>query len=209
MQPFWKKALLILLAFLPCIPCQLTRAETGQALASQQQSDELRKLQDYLNGIRTLRANFFQENPNGTTSSGKMYLKRLGEESFGKLLLAYDPPAKIRIIANGKSLRHEDGEAGDISEYSIDSTPASFLLRHKIDFFNDLNVKGIKRGGGKIYLTVMRPGDEGVTLTLVFVTAPMLRLQEWTVIDAQANHTHVVLGQVEIGIPLEDRLFAF
>ncbi|MCE3231420.1 MAG: hypothetical protein K0R76_811 [Alphaproteobacteria bacterium] len=183
-------------------------AAAGQVAPTQQEA-QLQKLQNYLNGIRTLRAHFSQDNPDGTTSSGKMYLKRLGRESFGKLRLEYAPPARVKIIANGEVLRHEDRETNDVNDYSIDSTPASFLLRHKIDFSNDLEVKSMEARGQKIYLTVMRPGDNGVTLTLIFVTAPMLRLQEWTVVDAQSNQTHVALTQVEIGIPLEESLFTF
>lgn len=213
MKSLLKKILLISLASTLYITTQPTMAATMQVSPDRQEA-QLKKIQDYLNGIRTLRANFFQDNPNGTTVSGKMYLKRLGQESFGKLRLEYAPPAKVKIIANGEILRHEDGETKDVSEYSIDSTPASFLLRHKIDFFNDLEVKKMETKkmeteGEKIYLTVMRPGDDGVTLTLIFVTYPMLRLQEWTVVDAQANQTHVVLKHVEIGVPLDENLFTF
>lgn len=208
MKSLLKKILLISLASALYTTNQPTMAAIEQASPTQQKA-QLKKLQDYLNGIRTLRANFSQDNPNGTTSFGKMYLKRLGNESFGKLRLEYAPPTQVKIIANGETLRHEDGETKEISEYSIDSTPASFLLRHKIDFFNDLEVKKMETKGGKIYLTVLRPGDEGVMLTLIFVTTPMLRFQEWIVVDAQANQTHVVLTQVEIGIPLEEKLFTF
>ncbi len=207
MKSLLKKLMFASLASTLMTMAQPVMAAPGQP--SQDQQAQIKKVQDYLNGIRTLRANFSQDNPNGTKASGKMYLKRLGKESFGKLRLDYAPPALIKIVANGEILRHEDGDTKEVSEYSIDSTPASFLLRHKIDFFNDLEVKKMETKGEKIYLTVVRPGDDGVTLTLIFVTSPMLRLQEWTVIDGQANETHVVLENVEIGIPLDEGLFAF
>lgn len=206
MKSFLKKLLLV--SFLSA-PLMAQPVVAGGELSAQGQQEQIKKIQTYLNGIRTLRANFSQDNPDKSKASGKMYLKRLGKESFGKLRLEYAPPALIRIVADGEVLRHEDGDTKEVNEYSIDSTPASFLLRHKIDLFNDLEVKKMETKGDKIYLTVSRPGDEGVTLTLVFVTLPMLRLQEWTVIDGQANETHVVLTEVEIGIPLDDRLFEF
>jgi len=193
------------LAFMSAV--QSAAADPGRF--SETQRDQLNKIQAYLNGIRTLWADFSQDNPDGSKSSGKMYLKRLGKESFGKLRLEYAPPTLTRIIADGEVLRHEDGDTKEVSEYSIDSTPASFLLRHKIDFSGDLDIKKMETRGDKIYLTVLRHGDEGVTLTLVFVTSPMLRLQEWTVMDGQANETHVVLTNVEIGISLDDKIFVF
>jgi outer membrane lipoprotein-sorting protein len=208
MKSFLKKMLWISLALTLCLSAQPTMAATSEGLQEQQEA-QLHRIQDYLNGIRTLRASFSQVNPNQTTSSGTMYLKRLGKESFGKLRLEYAPPSNDKIIANGEILRHEDGQTKDVSEYSIDSTPASFLLRHKIDFSDDLEVKKMETKGNKIYLTVQRPGDDAVTLTLIFVTSPMLRLQEWSLIDGQQNKTDVVLKHVEIGVPIDDKLFRF
>lgn len=186
-----------------------TMAPTKAENLTPPQQAQVRGLQNYLNGLTTLQAIFVQTNPNGTTSPGKMYLKRLGTSSFGKLRLDYDPPSSIEIRANGESLRHLDKGTGEVNEYAIDMTPASFLLRHKIDFFHDLEVKNLQLAANKISLTVRRPGDDGVTLTLIFTASPLLRLQEWQVIDGQANQTHVVLQNVEIGIPLSDNLFAF
>ncbi|MBX9805693.1 MAG: outer membrane lipoprotein carrier protein LolA [Alphaproteobacteria bacterium] len=208
MKTLIKKILLISMVAAASTTSQPILAALQEDAAGQQKA-QIRKIQDYLNGIRTLRANITQENPNGTTATGRMYLKRLGKQSFGKLRLEYDAPMNTKIIANGEILRHIDGETKDVSEYSIDSTPASFLLRHKIDFSNDLEVKKMETKGDKIYLTVVRPGDDGVTLTLIFVTTPILRLQEWTVVDAQANQTHVVLKQVEIGTAIDEKLFTF
>lgn len=207
MKSALKKIILIFLAS--------TLYSTNQPLMAMSRPDatnqqvDLKKIQDYLNGIRTLQANFQQTNPNGTMSAGKMYVKRLGTESFGKLRLDYTMPTPTKIIADGEILRHIDGETKEVSEYAIDNTPASFLLRHKIDFSRDLEVKAMDVKNGKISLTVQRSGEEGVTLTLIFATSPLLRLQEWVVMDAQANQTHVVLNQVQIGVPLEDKLFTF
>lgn len=208
MMSFMKTALLVCLLMLPITNFSPTLAATSKQ-STQGQKEQLQKLQDYLNGIHTLRAHFSQTNPDKTQATGKMYLKRLGKESFGKLRLEYAPPSNDRIIADGETLRHVDGVSKDVSDYSIDSTPASFLLRHKIDFFNDLQVKNLDIKQDKIYLTVRRPGDDSVTLTLIFVRAPLLRLQEWTLLDAQSNTTHVVLDHVEIGVPLDDKLFRY
>lgn len=190
------------------ITTQLTMALAKQPV-SYQQKDQLRTLQNYLNGIRTLQANFSQNNPDGTMFYGIVYLKRLGSGSFGKLRLEYKPPATIKIIVNGEKLRHQDKETGESEDYPIGYTPASFLLRHKIDFFNDLDVKKLEEKNNQIYLMVTRSGDDDMSFTLVFDTVPLLRLQGWTVIDAQSNKTDVRLSQVEIGISLDDDLFSF
>lgn len=208
MKSLFKKLLLISSISTPYATTQPILAAPKSAAKDQQQV-QLVKIQAYLNGIGTLRANFSQNNPDGTTVFGKMYLKRLSQTNFGKLRLDYAAPSQIKIIANGETLRHEDGQTQEVNEYPIDSTPASFLLRHTIDFSTNLKVKKMETKGEDIYLTLSRPGDDGVTLVLVFVTRPMLRLQGWTVVDAQANQTQVTLKDVEIGIPLEENLFKF
>lgn len=177
---------------------------------SHKNENQIVMLKNYLNGIKTLRAKFRQQNPDQTSSYGTMYLKRLGKESFGKMRLEYGPPSYDRLIANGEVLRLMDGRTKDVSDYAIDNTPANFLLSHQIDIPSNSKIQ-VKRGsnGDRIYLTVERPGMEGVTLTLVFVTSPMLRLQEWTLVDAQRNTTHVVLNDVQIGVALDERLFKF
>jgi outer membrane lipoprotein-sorting protein len=167
------------------------------------------KIQNYLNGIRTLQAGFTQKNPDGTLSTGRFYLKRSGKESFGKLRLEYAPPSSLTIIANGEVLRQEDRTTGEISEYSIESTPASFLLEHKIDFSKDFDIKKIDFKRENLELTLTRAGDDSVILTLIFKTAPLLRLEGWKIIDAQANETHVNLKTVEIGMALNEKLFSF
>ena len=210
MNPYFTKRLFILLAlgFPPMVSQPAGAMASPQAEASRQST--LRKIETYLNGIATLQADFVQHDPDGKTGTGRMFLKRRGTASFGKLRLDYAPPARIRIIADGETLRYEDRQTGEVNDYSIDHTPASFLLRHKIDLSKgDLEVQKMETKGGKIYLELVRSGNEGVTLTLIFITSPLLRLQEWTVLDGQGNQTHVILTNVEIGIPLQDNLFAF
>jgi len=204
----FKKQLLILLAL-----GFSSMAQPVIAMAASQETGipnqaALKEIEDYLNRIQTLQANFVQRNPNGETTTGRMFLDRHGSTSFGKLRLEYAPPAKIRIVADGEILRYEDREKGEVNDYSIDSTPASFLLRRQIDFTKgDLTAQKLATKDGKVYLDLVRSGDEGAVLTLIFVTSPFLRLQGWVVLDGQGNKTHVTLSNVEIGMNLDDKLF--
>jgi outer membrane lipoprotein-sorting protein len=207
MKSCFKKRLylLLVLGFFPVIQPVFAMA-SPQAEASHQAT--LKEIEGYLNRIQTLQANFVQHNPNGETTTGRMFLNRRGLTSFGKLRLEYAPPAKIRIIADGEILRYEDREKGEVNDYSIDSTPASFLLRHQIEFTKgDLKAQKLATKDGKVYLDLVRSEDEGAVLTLIFVTNPFLRLQGWIVLDGQGNKTHVTLSNVEIGMPLDDKLF--
>jgi outer membrane lipoprotein-sorting protein len=199
MKTFFKKMIWLSLA-------SLTLNLSLPAALAEPAPAQLSQLQNYLNGIKTLKANFTQTNPDRTLTNGIMFIKRLAN-SMGKLRLQYAPPSQDLIVADGEVLRHVDGQSQEVNEYSIENTPASFLLRPNIDFSDDLEVKKMETIGDKINLTLRRSGDNSVTLTLVFVTSPMLRLQEWSLIDAQSNKTHVVLDHVQIGTPIDDKLF--
>ena len=51
-----------------------------------------------------------------------------------------------------------------------------------------------------------RPGDGGIELTFA---APALELRHWTVTDSQGGKTYVSLTDIQIGIPLDPKLFFF
>jgi outer membrane lipoprotein-sorting protein len=209
MKSLFKKVLLFSLA------ANLYTAGHPALAALVQDQDQVQKIQSYLDGIRTLQANFSQTTSNGKPSSGRLYLDRSGSGSFGKLRLDYAAPNNTKIIADGETLHHIDGQTGESSDISIDQTPASFLLRRPIDFSGDLKVKNMKTMGNTIELALQRSGDEGTTLTLIIGISPenpnstMPTLKAWRILDNQGNKTNVTLNNVQIGMGLDAGLFVY
>lgn len=60
-----------------------------------QKAAELKRVENYLNSISTIVADFTQVAPDGTLASGKFYLKRPG-----KMRWQYEPPTPVLIILN-------------------------------------------------------------------------------------------------------------
>jgi outer membrane lipoprotein-sorting protein len=174
------------------------RAETETEL--------LQRVEDYLNGITTLDARFTQLNYDGSTADGEFQLKR-------PLMarIAYDDPPTI-MVARGQKYQFWDAEIGQFYEGPVSASPASILLQSNIDLDQAVNVRGLRRDGDLVYLTV-EPSDEpgaGV-LTMVFNDPPdsdqPLELAQWFVRDAQGYITRVNLNSVEFGVPLANSLF--
>jgi outer membrane lipoprotein-sorting protein len=185
------------------------QAEEEAASTSGQQQSILADIESYLNKINTLTATFSQTNPDKTISTGKFYLKRKTSDHYGKLRLEYNPPVRLLVVANGELLMQHDLESDEVNSYSIDSTPAAFLLEKNISFTKNTTVKSVRQEGNKVIITLAKRGDDdSSSLTLVLLKSSKgYELKDWTVLDAQGNATFVQLSNVTLGGDLKDSLF--
>lgn len=171
------------------------------------EKDVRKRIQDHLNAITTLTADFSQSSSNGTHSSGRFYLQR-SKTGFGKMRLEYNPPVKLLLVSNGDLLMQHDLETDQVSSFSIDSTPAALLLQPHLDFAKEAIVRDTKVDGNSATLTLARAkGDDGSSLTITFFLTPTILLKEWTVLDNQGNRTHVTFNNVRLGAQLPEKLF--
>jgi len=175
----------------------------GPGLSPEDRAD-IAKVEEYLNGIRTLRARFLQIADNGATAEGTLYLSRPG-----KLRLEYDPPVPILMVANGGFLIHYDKQLKSVTHLPINSTPAGLLVRERVQLSGDVTVTRVERGPGSLRITVVQTRDpQAGRITLVFSERPFA-LSNWQVVDAQGNTTRVSLIDVQAGLSLDPALFRF
>jgi outer membrane lipoprotein-sorting protein len=167
-------------------------------------AEDVARVEEYLNGLRSLRADFVQINPDGGTATGKLYYDRPD-----KMRLDYDPPSRILIVANGWNLVYHDRRLKQVSHLLTGSTPLGFLLDEEIELGGDVTVTALDEVDGELRVTLVQTDepDQG-SITLVFGEQPM-QLRRWTVVDAQGLPTHVVLDGIETGVALDDELFVF
>lgn len=166
-----------------------------------------KRIQDYLNAITTLTADFSQDNPDGKRCSGRFYLKR-SKTGYGKMRLEYNPPIKLLLVSDGDLLMQHDLETDQVSSVSIDSTPAALLLQPHLDFTKEATIRNTNISGNSATLTLARAkGDDGSSLTITFALTPTILLKEWTVLDAQGNRTHVSFSNIRLGAQLPGKLF--
>ena len=180
-----------------------TKAEPAR-LSPEDRAD-VGRIENYLNGIRTLRSRFFQVAPSGAHAEGDLFLARPG-----KLRIAYDPPVPILIVAHDRTVGYYDREIKQAQYFGADQTPAGVLLRDQIRLAGgDLAVTRFERSPGALRLTLAQAADPGQgSLALVFSDRP-LSLRKWTVTDAQGQTTEVALMAPEFGVALEPKLFLF
>ena len=164
--------------------------------------EALQLVEAYLNSFRTLQARFEQIAPDGSMATGKVYLKRPGQMRFD-----YDPPSQVLLVATDWRLIFWDGSIGQQNVIPLAQTPLGFLLAEKVELGGEVKVTDVVEQEGEIDVTVVRAAepDQG-SVTLVFGNAPVA-LRRWSVTDAQALVTQVLLYDVELDVPLDAALF--
>jgi outer membrane lipoprotein-sorting protein len=192
----WRLAALLGLAW------ALGAAPAPAALPSD--TDDITRIEEYLNDLATLRSTFVQINPDGGRVTGKLYYQRPD-----KMRLDYDPPSPILIVSDGWWVIYYDRELEQVSHLSIGSTPLGFLLSDEIRLSGDVTVTDVAREDGELKVTLIQTDEPNQgSIQLAFAEAP-LELRRWTVVDAQGQATYIMLEGLETGMPLDRELFRF
>lgn len=164
---------------------------------------KVKKAQNYLNKMTTLKAEFIQATSRGGFARGKLWISVPGRMRFD-----YDPPLEVTIVSNGKTVLFKDKALDQLSYMAFDATPASMLLGGKVDFFGpSMLLTDFENDDGTVRITVVREEDpaEG-SLTMVFDTSSMA-LIKWMIIDAQGIATTVSLLEPSFGAKIDSKLF--
>lgn len=196
------------LALLSALPAARAQEEDGPApltLDAPAASQVVRDVENYLNGITTLQADFIQTHSDGSRYNGVFYLNRPG-----RLRFEYAPPNADYIVADGLLIHYWDNEVKNYSNAPIGSTLADFLLRKNIKLSGDLTVKSVQDvPDGRWLLTLSQTADpQAGNLTLLLDKNP-LRLVRWRIIDGTGAMTEVSLFKIQTGLRPDPRLFVF
>lgn len=164
----------------------------------------LRRVEDYLNGIKSLESGFIQRGPDGTVTEGTLSLERPGRLRFD-----YTDDIPLLLVSDGTTLTFVDYEVKQVTRWPIMDTPLGILVAKHIDLRGDLIVTASEAEGGLLRVTVKDPKrlDEGY-ITLIFEQNPLV-LRAWDAVDAQGFVTRVALVNMETNVALADSLFTF
>ncbi|WP_065814734.1 outer membrane lipoprotein carrier protein LolA [Magnetospira sp. QH-2] len=195
------RLILILLMLVIALPAE---AEEKHVFSADEQST-LKKVQHYLNSIKTLQSRFIQATSAGGYAEGTLYLSRPG-----KLRFEYDPPAPFLLVADGTWLIYEDKELEQISYLLLDSTPAALLVSDDLDFNGDkVTVEKLVKDKGLLAVTfTQKENPENGQVTMILNEKPLI-LRQWEVLDAQGTRTMVTLNKTRTGMPLDKMLFRY
>jgi outer membrane lipoprotein-sorting protein len=174
---------------------------TGHALTNEE-TGALREIAQSLSQVQTMNGEFVQFNPDGQQLQGQFYIARPGRVRF-----QYDPPATVRVIADGKSVLVFDKKLQTYDIWPLSQTPLRLLLDSNLDLATSEKVTSVGVAPDLVEVVLQ---DEtrfsAGTLNLIF-DRQTHELRQWTVTDQQGLQTMVALYNVEIGKKLDEALF--
>ncbi len=164
-------------------------------------SESAQKIADHFSSVKTMMGEFVQFGPRGEQTGGKFFIARPGRLRFN-----YEAPSPLRVISDGRNLVIGNYKLKTWDLYPLSKTPLSLLLSDKIDLGREM-VRGVQEEQD---LTTIILGDKTIfgesTITLMF-DPKNFELRQWTITDAQAKDTTVMIFNVQTGVNLDDKVF--
>lgn len=163
----------------------------------------LGEISNYLNGMKTAKADFRQINDDGSVSTGELYISRPGKMRF-----EYDPPNDALVIAETLAVKIIDRKSNQPPEtYPLNRTPLSLILGRNIDLRGDSMVVGHSYDGEATVVIAQDPRNPEIgTIRMRFSDDP-IQLQDWTIEDETGGRTQIMLSGLETGMDLPRSLF--
>ena len=169
---------------------------------SKQDAADLDRVSEALNAIHSLKGEFVQQDPNGTTEEGEVYIQKPGKMRF-----EYKPPSAVLIVSDGSEVAVFNRKLNTVDRYPLWTTPLNLLLSDHVNFARSTKILGIAHENGTLVIRARSNSSRiNGNITIVF-SDPGLELKQWTVVDAQGLATTVVLRGVQTGVALQPDLF--
>ena len=116
----------------------------------------VKKVESYLNSIKTLRANFIQIASNGEKVEGRLYI-----EKPNKIRMEYNSPSDILIVGNGDYIVYYDKELDQITNIDYEDIPAALILANTVKIDNkELKVSDLYQDTGITKLSLEYTKDD-------------------------------------------------
>jgi outer membrane lipoprotein-sorting protein len=179
-------------------------ADTAQQAAlSEADKIDVARVEDYLNGLSTVKASFQQYTESEGLAFGRIYLRRPG-----RMRVEYDPPSEIVLVADGLLLSYYDSELNHIEQVPLKLSPMWFLLRDRVELGGDVTVTQFKRVADSIMIGLVQSDEPDAGSVLLEFGDKPLELRQWTVIDPAGTQVRVGLYDAQFGGQLANDLFA-
>lgn len=164
----------------------------------------LADITSFLNDLKTARGGFTQINPDGTISTGMIYIKRPGRMRFD-----YDQPDPALVIAGGGTVAIFDRKSNEPpQQFPLKRTPLSVILQRNVDLGQANMITGHSADDLTTTITAQDPENPDIGFIELVFTADPVELRQWVITDEAGSQTTVILGEMETGLALKASLFS-
>lgn len=158
----------------------------------------------FLNNLETAQGRFTQINPDGTISTGSVYIKRPGRMRFD-----YDAPDPALVIAGGGTVAIFDRKSNEPpQQFPLKRTPLSVILKRDVDLGTANMITDHRADALTTTVTAQDPDNPDIGFIDLVFTAEPVELRQWVITDQDGSQTTVILGDMEFGVDVKDSLFS-
>lgn len=183
--------------------CWLSALLTATTAFAQSAGD-IKKIENYLNSIKSLEANFVQNSSNGGMAEGKIWI-----EKPNKIRMEYNAPTNVLIVGNGDFIVYHDRDLDQVSNIDYDDIPASVILGNNVKIDGrHMKITNFYKDAGTTIATIEHKKSGIGPITLTFSNSPF-ELKQWKIVDPQSVEITVSLYGSKTDIPLSPSLFRF
>jgi len=164
----------------------------AQAGLSAEDRAILAQAQTYLQNLTSARGDFVETASGGQRRTGRFWLQRPGKMRF-----EYTDPAGLLVVSDGNNVKRYDPRLNVFRQVPLGATPLSTFLARNVRLDQGVSIDRVTRmASGAFAITARDAGkpNEG-SVILAFAGNP-LRLQEWTITDAQGGRTRTQLTRL-------------
>ncbi len=191
-----KRRFLLSLLALPLVTPMLALPAAAQQLS-------LAEVSAYLNQLQTAQGGFTQINPDGTISTGTVYIRRPGRIRF-----EYAPPEAALVVAGGGQVAIFDPRSNTGPDiYPLNQTPLNIMLQRNVDLTRARMVTGHTSDGTTTTITAQDPANPQYGNIQMVFTANPVELRQWIVTDSAGEQTTVILNDLRTGGTVREILF--
>lgn len=230
----WLRKSCYYLAFLPLACCfSVCLASSARADHRQRFAYEIRQIEQYLNSIGNMKADFVQSvGIRRRHSSGRFYLKRARDTGLsrsnanknnGKRRVAHQAKqsissalcidylrggTKAKIVAKNGIATFYDKELDTLTEVDISKSAIAILLRRHVSF-NDIYITKIHKTSEEISIECYSDKNDPESLiTMVFSTEPHIEIKKLsTLTDEQDVRITLTLYNINTRSTIKDSVF--
>lgn len=173
------------------------------ALPAAAEKISLNEISRYLNGLKTVVADFTQVNADGSVTPGKVYIHRPGRVRF-----EYKGDSTLVLASGGQVAVFDKKSNTGAQQYPLSRTPLSIILADNVNLARNGSVIGHKERKNTTVVTAQDPQHpEYGNIQMVFTANPT-ELRQWVVTDDTGKKTTVILGEMQKGVQIPPSRFS-
>ena len=173
------------------------------ALPAAAEKISLNEISRYLNGLKTVVADFTQVNADGSVTPGRVFIHRPGRVRF-----EYKGDSTLVLASGGQVAVFDRKSNTGAQQYPLSRTPLNIILADNVNLGRNGSVIGHSERKNTTVVTAQDPQHpEYGNIQMVFTANPT-ELRQWVVTDDTGKKTTVILGEMQKGVQIPPSRFS-